>query len=97
MEKYLASVVSGLRSSPGNTDLTRAKVFKLYLCQNDEKKGDLFQISGILGTVNTFNTEGCSETGPAMHLSNNVYWSKLCRKYLSYKAQVFFENVQSLM
>ena len=33
--------------------------------------------------------EGCSETGPAMHSSNDVFRSEQFRKYLSYEAEVF--------
>ena len=47
--------------------------------------------------VDTLTTEGCSERGHAMHLSNHVFQSEYFWNYLSYEAENFFQNLQNFM
>ena len=57
----------------------------------------LCRVLQCVGPVNTLTAEGCSETRPTMHLSIYFFRSKKIRKYLSYEAQTFFQNVTNVM
>ena len=82
----LASVVNMLTDSPEISDLTKRDVFNLYLCQTCEKVGQKCTVGDFCSVLFQLTAEGCSETGPAMHLTNYVFCSQEFRKYLSNEA-----------
>ena len=49
-----------------------------------------------LGPVNSFTTEGCSETGGFRHLIDYVFGSQYIQRYKSYKANLFFQKCSNI-
>ena len=56
-----------------------------------------FTLLQSLEIVTMVTTEGCSETEPAMHLSNHAFGGAYFRNYLSSEGEVLSQNVQNFL
>ena len=62
-------------------------MIKVLFCRHEQ----------CLGPFTMLLVEGSSTTGLFIHLCNNVICRPESRKYISYEAHLFFQNVQKLM